>query len=90
MRPSVFSSTSCAYGVLGQAALAGDPGDLLLGVLGADVRVEAGAAGQQGVGGDLGGVGAVERGGRLPPLLDRRDRSSFSGPRLEAEEASGS
>ena len=74
MRPSVFSVDEVAYGVLGQAALAGDPGDLLVGVLGADVRVEPGAAGQQGVGRDLVGVGAVEL-RRRPAAAPRSPRS---------------
>ena len=91
MRPLGVLVDELAYGVLGEAALAGDAGDLLRGVLGADVRVETGAAGQQRVGRDLAGGGAVE----AAAAARRRCaialiRSGFSGPRLEADDASGS
>ena len=70
-----------ALGVLGhqgsdlghvEAALPGHPGDLLLGVRRADVRVEPRAAGQQRVRGNPGRRDAVERGGRGPALPDQR------------------
>ena len=81
---SVCSSTSARTSAAVQAALARDPGDLLIGVLRADVRVEPGAA------------GAAARPGRpsagstpsSSAAAARRSsigasRSSFSGPRLE-------
>src|SRR5450759_533308 len=72
-------SERASLGVLGdqclnlchaQAAHSGDAGDLLLGVGGADLGVEAGPAGQQRVRGDVRRVDAVEGGGGGPTLLD--------------------
>src|SRR5664280_1176937 len=57
-----------------QAARAGDALDLFLGVGGADLGVQAGPAGQQRVGGDLGRVDAVEGGGGGPTVLDGGDQ----------------
>src|ERR1035437_7814082 len=57
-----------------QAAYSGDAGDLLLGVGGADLGVQAGPAGQQRVRGDLRRVDAVERGGGGPAVLDGGDQ----------------
>ena len=73
-----------------QPAILSDPRDLLGGIRGADVRVEPGAAASQRVGRHGLRVHAVERRRGGASLLDRRDRSGFSGPRLEAEVDSGS
>ena len=86
VRPWVCSATSARTAARAQPALPRHPGDLLRGVRGADVRVEAGAAGQQRVRGDL-------RPARRRPAWPRSrgaprsaaTRSLFSGPRLEAE-----
>ena len=76
---------------LAQAAFPGDAGDLLAGVGGADVRVEAGPAGQQGVRGTCAGCDAVERRAAVARRsLMAAMRSLFSGPRLDAEVDSGS
>jgi len=76
-------SERASLGVLGdqglnlchaQAPFPGDACDLLVGVRGADVGVEAGPAGQQRVRGDLRRVDAVECGGSSPTLLDGGDQ----------------
>jgi len=54
---------------LAEAAYPGHAWDLLLGVGGADVGVESGAAGQERVRGDLVGVDAVQGGGGGPTAV---------------------
>ena len=64
------------------AALSGHPVDLLFGVPEADVGVEPGPAGEQGVGSDIGGAGAIELRRSGSPLLDRRHQVRVLRPQV--------